>query len=147
MNDFEKTSKTRSADEDRNDTFVKDGSNILELLGMVEPGDDASSDENDAEDLSNSSSDGEDSDAEDVFQLNAMKIKDLEKPYTSFFPTPMATSNGEGDANGALGCVASFASGFWSPWENMEPGGQSYCPSIMALCLCPLYSLQCFLGH
>ena len=85
VSDLEKPSKTRSADEDRNEAFLRDGSNILELLGMVEPRDDASSAENDAEDLSNSSSDGEDSDAEDVFKLNAMKPQELEKPYTSFF--------------------------------------------------------------
>ena len=32
--------KNRSADEDRNDPVLKDGSNILDLLGMVAPGDD-----------------------------------------------------------------------------------------------------------
>ena len=73
VSDFEKPPKNRSVDENRNETVLKDGSHILELLGMVEPGSDASSAENDAEDLSNSSSDGEDSDAEDVFKLNAMK--------------------------------------------------------------------------
>ena len=82
---LEKPRKTRSTNEDANEMFLRDGSNIMELLGMVEPRDDASSAENDAEDLSISSSDGEDSDAEDVFKLNAMKPQQFEKPYTTSF--------------------------------------------------------------
>ena len=69
---------------ERQDPVLQDGSDILELLGMVEPGDDATSNESGAEDLSSLSSDGEDSDAEDVFQLNAMKVENLDKPYTNF---------------------------------------------------------------
>ena len=66
-------------------SYLNDWSNTLEFLGMVPTGSDASSAENDAEDLSGSSSDGEDSDAEDVFKLNAMKPEELEKPYKKFF--------------------------------------------------------------
>ena len=54
---------------------------------MVEPGQDATSGESGAEDLSSLSSDGEDSDAEDVFQLNAMKVEHLDRPYSNFFYT------------------------------------------------------------
>ena len=52
---------------------------------MVPPGSDASSGDNDAEDISESSSDGEDSDAEDVFKLKARKPDECEKPYKNFF--------------------------------------------------------------
>ena len=75
------------ADVVENSRATEDGSNILELLGMVEPGQDATSGESGAEDLSSLSSDGEDSDAEDVFQLNAMKVEHLDRPYTNFFYT------------------------------------------------------------
>ena len=113
---------------------------------MVEPGQDATSGESGAEDLSSLSSDGEDSDAEDVFQLNAMKVEHLDRPYSNF-STPMATSNRKSYENVAFGCVASDASGAWSFWANMESGGQGYCSPVVALCLCQLHSNQYFVGY
>ena len=82
--DHEKPIERQAKPRERQEPVLQDGSNILELLGMVEPGQDATSGESGAEDLSSLSSDGEDSDAEDVFQLNAMKVEDLDKPYTNF---------------------------------------------------------------
>ena len=121
VSEFEKPLKSRPGDEDRGESYLKDGSSILEFLGMVPTGSDASSAENDAEDISESSSDGEDSDAEDVFKLNAMKPDEWEKPYKSFFLYQRQEATAK-VMQMLRSAVASIASGTWSSWGCMETG-------------------------